>query len=108
MKSLKDQRHHKRYELEAYVDYTGKEFLLNHKITDLSLGGMKLQTKEVDKVGQEVDIILTLPDLEAVIEIKAEVVWSNPEEHIMGLKFKRLGIKEHKLLQEYLNKTATN
>ena len=105
--NTKDQRHHKRYELEAYVDYTGREFLLNHRITDLSIGGMKLQTKEVDEVGQQVDIILTLPDLEAVIEIKAEVVWSNPEEKIMGLKFKNMGIKELRLLQEYLNRVES-
>ena len=101
----RDKRRHKRFELEAFVDYTGREFLLNHRIYDLSIGGMRLATTEPEPVGTAVDLVITFPDLDAAIEVKGEVVWSRPApENEMGIKFSSLGMKEHKLLLEYLKK----
>lgn len=101
----KDKRRHKRFELEAFVDYTGREFLLNHRIYDLSLGGMRLATSEPEPVGSLVDLVITFPDLDAAIELKGEVAWFKPApENEMGIKFNSVGMKELKLLQEYLKK----
>jgi len=101
----KDKRRHKRFELEAFVDYTGREFLLNHRIYDLSLGGMRLATSEPEPLGTAVDLVITFPDLDAAIEVKGEVVWVKPApENEMGIKFNSVGMKELKLLQEYLKK----
>ncbi len=103
--STRDKRRHKRFELEAFVDYTGREFLLNHRITDLSLGGMRLATSEPEEVGTPVDLVVTFPDLDAVIEVKGEIVWvKGAPDHEIGIRFSNVGMKEHKLLQEYLKK----
>jgi c-di-GMP-binding flagellar brake protein YcgR len=104
-----DQRKHSRLDLEAYVDYTGKEFLLNHRIYDISMGGMRLKTDELEEEGREVDLIISFPDLDSVIEVKGEVAWVKkmPEKE-MGIKFKNLGISEHRLLQEYLKRRDAN
>ena len=105
MTTTTDQRKYPRFELEAYVDYTGREFLLNHRIYDISMGGMRLKTGELEQVGVEVDLMISFPDMDAVIEVKGEVAWVKrvPEKE-MGIKFKNLGIREHRLLQEYLKK----
>ncbi len=101
----RDKRRHKRFELEAFVDYTGREFLLNHRIYDLSLGGMRLATSEPEPLGTPVDLVITFPDLDAAIEVKGEVVWVKPApDNEMGIKFNSVGMKELKLLQEYLKK----
>ncbi|MBN2722465.1 MAG: PilZ domain-containing protein [Deltaproteobacteria bacterium] len=107
MTNTPDQRKHPRYELEAYVDYTGREFLLNRRIYDISLGGMRLQTSELEEEGREVDLVISFPDLDAVIELKGEVAWKkNDEDPEMGIRFKNVGIKEHRLLQEYLKRIS--
>ncbi len=105
MTETMDQRKHRRFELEAVVDYTGKEFLLNHRIFDISMGGIRIQTGELEEEGREVDLVVSFPDLDAVIEVKGEVAWiKRAPEMEMGIKFKNLGIKEHRLLQEYLKR----
>lgn len=101
----KDKRRHKRYELEAFVDYTGREFLLNHRIYDLSMGGLRLATSETEPVGTQVDLVITFPDMDASIEIKGEVAWiKGAPDCEMGIRFAGMGMKEQKLLQEYLKK----
>ncbi|MDA3863968.1 MAG: PilZ domain-containing protein [Deltaproteobacteria bacterium] len=96
-------RKHPRFELEAYVDYTGKEFLLNHEIHDISMGGMRLKTTELEEKGQVVDLIISFPDFDSVIELKGEVAWvkDNPEKE-MGISFKNIGMRERKQLEQYL------
>ncbi|MBU1218505.1 PilZ domain-containing protein [Myxococcota bacterium] len=107
MTNTADQRKHPRYELEAFVDYTGREFLLNRRIYDISLGGLRLQTSEVEEVGREVDLVISFPDLDAVIELKGEVAWKKDDgSREMGIRFKNVGIKEHRLLQEYLKRVS--
>jgi len=103
--SAKDKRRHKRYELEAFVDCTGREFLLNHRIYDLSMGGLRLVTGEPEPVGTPVDLVITFPDLDAVIEVKGEVAWvKGAPSNEMGIRFSGMGMKEQKLLQDYLRK----
>ena len=103
--TAKDKRRHKRYELEAFVDYTGREFLMNHKIDDLSMGGLRLTTTEPEPVGTPVVLVITFPDLDAVIEVKGEVVWvKTAPSNEMGIRFLGMGMKEQKLLQDYLRK----
>ena len=46
-----DLRVHPRYEVTAYVDYTGSEVLLYHRIENISLGGICIQTTSVEPVG---------------------------------------------------------
>jgi hypothetical protein len=56
-----------RFEVNAYVDYTGNEVLLFHRIQNISLGGVCIQTTGVEEVGTLVDLVLNFPDLDASI-----------------------------------------
>ena len=68
-----------RFEVNAYVDYTGNEVLLFHRIQNISLGGVCIQTSGVEEVGTMVDLVLNFPDLDASIAVTGEVVWANRE-----------------------------
>src|SRR5262249_34838353 len=61
-----------RYEVNAYVDYTGNEVLLFHRLQNISLGGVCIQTSGVEEVGTVVDLVLNFPDLDASIAVRGE------------------------------------
>lgn len=99
-----EQRQHPRFEVTAHVDYTGTEILLYHRIENLSLGGMCLQTSTVEDLGTVVDLVISFPDLEdATICLSGEVVWANREDPMdMGIRFLDLDEERKKVLREYL------
>ena len=59
--------------------YTGNEVLLYHRIQNISLGGVCIQSSGVEDVGTMVDLVINFPDLDASIAVKGEVVWVNRE-----------------------------
>jgi uncharacterized protein (TIGR02266 family) len=93
-----------RLELNAYVDYTGSEVLLYHKIRNISLGGVCIQSAAVEEVGTMVDLVLNFPDLEATIGVKGEVVWANREPPMdMGIRYVDLDDDRKDTLRRYLS-----
>src|SRR5438045_9733832 len=77
-----------RFEVIAYVDYTGNEVLLYHRIQNISLGGVCIQSSGVEDVGTIVDLVINFPELEASLSIKGEVVWVNREVPMdMGIRY---------------------
>jgi uncharacterized protein (TIGR02266 family) len=90
--------------LKAYVDYTGSEVLLYHKVQNISLGGICIQSMAVEEVGTTVDLVLNFPELEATIGIKGEVVWANREPPMdMGIRFVDLDDDRKDTLRRYLS-----
>jgi len=100
-----DKRAHKRIEVNAYVDYTGSEVLLFHKIENISLGGICIQAATAETVGTEVDLVINFPDLEKVVELRGEVVWASREPpHNMGIRFTGLDADTAEVLDDYLQR----
>jgi uncharacterized protein (TIGR02266 family) len=92
-----------RYEVNAYVDFTGNEVLLFHRIQNISLGGVCLQTSGVEEVGTVVDIVLNFPDLDASIAVRGEVVWANRDAPMdMGVRFVELDEERKDTLRKYI------
>jgi uncharacterized protein (TIGR02266 family) len=92
-----------RYEVNAYVDYTGNEVLLFHRIQNISLGGVCIQTSGVEEVGTVVDIVLNFPDLDASIAVRGEVVWANRDAPMdMGVRFVELDEERKDTLRKYI------
>jgi uncharacterized protein (TIGR02266 family) len=99
----RDPRKYPRYEVDAYADMTGPEILLNHKVCNISLGGICLQTQSVEEVGTVVDLVINFPELEATIAVKGEVVWVNrepPED--MGIRYVDISEERKRTLRKYL------
>ena len=93
-----------RYEVNAYVDYTGNEVLLFHRIQNISLGGVCIQTSGVEEVGTTVDLVLNFPDLDASIAVKGEVVWATREPPMdMGIRYVELDEERKDTLRKYIN-----
>ena len=100
----RDPRMHPRYEVDAFADMTGTEIILNHKVCNISLGGICLQTQLVEEVGTVVDLVINFPELESTIAVKGEVVWVNrepPED--MGIRYVNLGEQRKRTLRKYLS-----
>ena len=92
-----------RYEVSAYVDYTGSEVLLYHKIQNISLGGICIQSNGVEDVGTVVDLVINFPDLHASISARGEVVWVNRDPPMdMGIRYIELDSDRKETLRKYI------
>lgn len=92
-----------RLELNAYVDYTGSEVLLFHKVQNISLGGICIESASVEDVGTIVELVLNFPDLDASLAVQGEVVWANREAPMdMGIRYIDLDNERRETLRKYL------
>jgi len=99
----KENRQFPRYEVVAYVDYVGNEVLLFHRIENISLGGMCLQTASVEERGTIVDLSINFPDLNTTLAVQGEVVWANLETPMdMGIRFLDLDEERKEILRRYI------
>jgi len=100
-------RKHVRLETDALVDYTGSEVLLFHKIENISLGGLSIRAPRVEETGTRVFITINFPDLNDMIEVEGEVVWSSDEApKDMGIKFINLTERDKDVLRRYIQEKA--
>jgi uncharacterized protein (TIGR02266 family) len=98
-----DKRVYPRFEVTAYVDYAGSEVLLYHRIENISLGGICIQTASVEDVGTIVDLVINFPDLDTSIAVQGEVVWANREPPMdMGIRYVELDDERRETLKRYI------
>jgi uncharacterized protein (TIGR02266 family) len=89
--------------VNAYVDYTGNEVMLYHRIQNISLGGICIQSSGVEDVGTTVDLVINFPDLNASLSVKGEVVWVNREPPMdMGIRYVDLDNERKETLRRYI------
>lgn len=103
--STQDPRRYPRYEVDAFADLTGTEILLNHKVCNISLGGICLQTESVEEIGTVVDLVINFPELETTIALTGEVVWVNrepPED--MGIRYTDMNEERKQTLKKFLQR----
>jgi uncharacterized protein (TIGR02266 family) len=97
------QREHPRYEVNAYVDYTGSEVLLYHKIQNISLGGICIQSASIEEVGTIVDLVINFPETDSQVALKGEVVWANREPPMdMGIRYIDLDEQRKDTLRKFI------
>ncbi len=98
------ERQYPRYVVDAYVDYTGTEVLLYHRIENISLGGICIQTPSIEDVGTIVDLVINFPDLDASVTVQGEVVWANREPPTdIGIRYIELDDSRRETLRKYIN-----
>ncbi len=106
---MKDQRKHVRIETKALVDYTGTNALLDHKIRDISTGGLRIETEFLETVGTEVDLYISLPEIDDSFEARGVVVWTTEEpSREMGIKFVNLSDETKAVLEHYMEYLRQN
>ncbi len=93
-----------RYEIDAYADYTGTEVLLYHRIQNISLGGVCIQSSGVEDVGTIVDLVINFPELGASVSVKGQVVWVNRSAPTdMGIRFVDIDNERRETLRRYID-----
>ncbi len=93
-----------RYEVQAFVDYSGSEVLLYHRIQNISLGGICIQSNGVEELGTIVELVINFPELHASISVRGEVVWLNREPpQDMGIRFIDLDTERKDTLRKYIS-----
>jgi hypothetical protein len=98
-----DARAHPRYEVNAYVDITADDVQIYHRIQNVSLGGICLQTPILQEVGAHVDVVINFPDLGAQVAIRGQVVWANREPPCdVGIRWVDLDDERRELLKKYI------
>jgi Tfp pilus assembly protein PilZ len=98
-----DEREHPRYEVDAYIDYSGEDVLRYHGIQNISLGGICIHTPAVEPIGSRVEVVITFPELGAKLALTGEVVWANQgEPRDLGIRWLDLGAGQKQRLREYL------
>ncbi len=96
----KRERQHPRVEASAYVDYTGTEVLLHHRISNISMGGVCITSPNVEEVGTVVDLVINFPDDGASVALKGEVVWVNHDAPTdMGIRYLQLDDEKREQLR---------
>src|SRR5436305_32598 len=98
-------RQHPRYEVSAYVDYTGSEVLLYHRIQNISLGGICISSPSIEEVGTVVDLVINFPELGTSLALRGEVVWANrdaPQD--MGIRYVDMDDEKRETLKQYINR----
>ena len=94
-----------RYEVSAYVDYTGSEVLLYHRIQNISLGGICIQTPSIEEVGSIVDLVINFPELSTSLSLRGEVVWANRDSpQDMGIRYIDMDEEKRETLKQYINR----
>lgn len=99
-------RAYPRYEVNAYVDCTGAEVLLYHRLKNISLGGICLATATVEDPGTVVEIVVNFPELDATVGMRGEVVWSRRDAGEMGIRYLDLDDDRRDTLRRYLSLLA--
>jgi uncharacterized protein (TIGR02266 family) len=95
-------REHPRYEVSAYVDYTGSEVLLYHRIQNIGLGGICISSPSIEEIGTEVDLVVNFPELGTSLAVHGVVVWANREPPMdMGIRFTELDDAKRETLRQY-------
>jgi uncharacterized protein (TIGR02266 family) len=96
-------REYPRYEVSAYVDYTGSEVLLYHRIQNISLGGICISTPSIEEVGSVVDLVINFPELGTSLSLKGEVVWANRDAPMdMGIRYIGMDDAKRETLRQYI------
>ncbi len=96
-----------RYEVSAFVDYAGSEVLLHHRIQNISMGGICIQSPSIEEVGSVVDLVVNFPELGRSLAMRGQVMWANREPPMdMGIRYVEMDEQKRNALREYLDRVA--
>lgn len=102
-----ERRNSPRILCDARVDYgSADEVMLDHEVSNLSLGGACLAVNETQPIGTKVVLFLTLPGTDELgVEVQGEVSWCNDiEPRDIGIRFLDMAPGARDMLLKYLSR----
>jgi len=111
--SGRNRRKDARFEVKIKVDYSTKDIFVSNYVTNLSKGGVFIETKTPLPVQSEIRLTFILPEFNVKIEAKGKVVWTYDVKKGtskvvsgMGIKFTDLSPENKAQIEEYLMKLS--
>jgi len=111
--SGRNRRKDARFEVKIKVDYSTKDIFVSNYVTNLSKGGVFIETKTPLPVQSEIRLTFILPEFNVKIEAKGKVVWTYDVKKGtskvvsgMGIKFTDLSPENKAKIEEYLMKLS--
>ena len=113
--SEKEKRCNSRYHVHIKVEYKTKGMFLSNYVTNISKGGVFIETKEPFPVSSEIDLALELPESQSTIHAQGRVAWTYDIKkggplvvvHGMGIKFTDIKPDEIKALETYIEELSS-
>ena len=112
--SENEKRGDPRYHVHIKVDYKTKDMFLSNYVTNISKGGVFIETKEPFPVSSEIDLVLELPEAQSTIHMQGRVAWTYDIKkggplvilQGMGIKFTDIKPDEIKVLETYIEELS--
>lgn len=116
-RKIKERRKNPRYLVRALVDYESPDTYLYDYSTDLSQGGIFIETNNPASIDSPITLRFTLPNIDRVFEIKGRVAWHNqpdPKDELrpvqrlprgMGIEFLEMDKADREIIQKYLQES---
>ena len=110
-KKIQERRKHPRVMLRALVDYESTDTYLYDYSTDLSEGGIFIETEKSLPEGTALTLRFTLPNVDRVFEVKASVAWMNRGRSKqlppgMGVRFESMDEADRKAITDYISSVS--
>ncbi len=112
--SGRDRRKDPRLDVNIKVDYSTKGMFVSNYVTNLSRGGVFIQSDDPLPLQSQINLTLTLPELHVTIEAKGKVTWTYDIKKGtsaiisgMGIKFTDLTAEHKALIEDYISKLST-
>jgi uncharacterized protein (TIGR02266 family) len=111
--SGRDRRKDARFDVKIKVDYSTKDIFVSNYVTNLSKGGVFIETETPLPLQSQIHFTFILPDFNVKIEAKGKVVWTYDVKKGtgrvvtgMGIKFTKLSPQHRAQIEEYLMKLS--
>jgi uncharacterized protein (TIGR02266 family) len=108
-----DRRKDPRYEVNIQVDYSTQEMFVSNRVTNLSKGGLFIQTDNPLPIQSQIHLTFSLPGFNIRIEAKGKVAWTfdikKGTSNIipgMGIMFTDLPDLHKALIEDYIKKIS--
>jgi Tfp pilus assembly protein PilZ len=102
---VSEQRKHSRKAVQAAIAFQAKDGTRRDGMcSNMSIGGMFIETLFVASFGEEITVFMKLPGLKQEVAVKAVVRWTEPEG--MGVQFGTMGARETYALTQLIASSA--
>ena len=103
-----------RHRVDIQVDETTSGMFTAARVSNLSRGGLFIETSSPLPLQAPVELALKLPEIGATVHVQGRVVWTfdvkKDSAHLMtgsGIKFVDLGAEQRRILEDYLARVST-
>jgi len=111
--SAEEKRKDPRYEVDLKVDYASKDIFVSNYVSNISKGGIFIQTESPLPIRSKIQLKIFLPDTKVTIAVKGMVAWnydikkgSGKISSGMGIRFVDLSPEGKAVLEEYVQQLS--